>query len=187
MLSTLDLWLPIIVSAVGVFIVSSVVHMVIPLHKSDTRSIPREDGVLDAMRQINLEPGDYMFPACSSMKDIQNPEFIAKCERGPVGFLTVLPNGVWNMGRSLLQWFVFSLGVSLCTAYLASFTLTVGQTDSVLRLTSTVAFMGYGLGVVPNSIWKGTRWSTTLKFLFDGLLYGLTTGLVFLWLWPDAM
>ena len=55
----------------------------------------------------------------------------------------------------------------------------------VMRLAGTIGFMAYALGAVPNSIWKGVRWSTTIKFVFDGLVYGLLTGGTFGWRWPN--
>ena len=54
----------------------------------------------------------------------------------------------------------------------------------VFRLTSVVAILGYGVSHIPDSIWKGHRWGVTFKFLLDGVVYGLATGLTFAWLWP---
>ena len=187
MVSLIDLWLPILLSAVGVFVVSSVIHMLLPVHRSDYSHVADEEAVLGALRDAGVRRGNYMFPGCNSMKDMGNPEYIEKCKRGPVGYLSVLPNGMWNMGKGLGQWFVFSLVVSVCTAYVATFTLEAGsEFMPAFRLTGTVAFMAYALGVVPNSIWKGTDWSTTGKFIVDGLCYGLTTGAIFAWLWPSG-
>ena len=45
-----DLWLPIVLSAVLVFVVSSILHMVIPIHKGDYKKLPGEDQVLESMR-----------------------------------------------------------------------------------------------------------------------------------------
>ena len=56
----------------------------------------------------------------------------------------------------------------------------------VFRLASTIAVLGYGISNFTDSIWKGIKWSTSFKFLFDGLLYGLATGAVFAWMWPEA-
>lgn len=44
------LWLPILLSAVIVFVASSIIHMVIPFHKSDYRKVPDEPKVLDSLR-----------------------------------------------------------------------------------------------------------------------------------------
>ena len=40
-----ELWLPILVSAVFVFLVSSVIHMAIPIHKNDWSKMPGEEEV----------------------------------------------------------------------------------------------------------------------------------------------
>jgi len=185
MVPLVDLWLPILVSAVAVFIVSSVVHMALPIHKGDMQKLPGEDALLAAMRAQKLAPGSYMFPCGSSMKDMGTPEMIAKLNQGPVGNMNVLPNGPWAMGKSLTQWFVLSLVVSACAAYLAGMVLPGGaDLQLVFRITSTAALLGYGLSHVQDSIWKGVRWGISVKFVFDGVLYALATGGVFAWLWP---
>ena len=57
---------------------------------------------------------------------------------------------------------------------------------AVFRLTGTVAVLAYAFANIPNSIWRGTSWGTTLKFTFDGIVYGLVTAGAFGWLWPAA-
>lgn len=47
-----ELWLPILVSAVAVFVVSSVLHMVVPLHKGDYRKIPDEENVMAGLEEV---------------------------------------------------------------------------------------------------------------------------------------
>ena len=112
---------------------------------------------------------------------------IERLHRGPVGFVTVYENGPMNIGRSLIQWFLFSLATSAATAYVTALTVPLGaEFLLVFRVSGTVAFLAYAFGVVPDSIWKGQKWSTTFKFLLDGLLYGLATGAAFGWLWPAA-
>ena len=44
------LWLPILLSAVIVFVASSIIHMLLPIHKSDYRQLPEEDRVLGTLR-----------------------------------------------------------------------------------------------------------------------------------------
>lgn len=44
------LWLPIILSVVAVFVLSSIIHMFSPWHKSDYPGIPNEDAVADARK-----------------------------------------------------------------------------------------------------------------------------------------
>jgi hypothetical protein len=183
MAALLELWLPILLSAAGVFVVSSILHMFLPIHSGDHGKMAGEAQVLEAMRAHGVNPGQYMFPCPDSKKDMASPETLAKYEQGPVGFVTILKNGMPNMGKHLSQWFLFSLLVSVFTAYVLSFSLKEGANYmDVFRLSGTVAFMGYGLGSVSDSIWKGVRWTVTGKFLFDGLVYALTTAGFFGWL-----
>lgn len=182
-----ELWLPIVVSAVFVFIVSSIVHMVLPIHRADFKKLTGETDILAEMRKQGLTPGDYMFPCPASMKDMASPEMMAKFEQGPVGWMHVLPSGSMAIGKSLIQWFVFSLFVGVLVAYAARIGVAPGASGVlVFRVTAVLAFMSYGVGIIPNSIWKGHRWLMTFKFVFDGLLYGLATGAAFAWLWPEA-
>lgn len=187
MVTLSQLWLPILLSAVFVFIVSSILHMVIPIHKGDFKKLPDEDRVLEAMRVKGLQPGTYMFPGAENMKDCGSPEFAERCKRGPVGFMTVVPSGAPGMGKNLLQWFLFIVLISVFCAYLAGSVFAPGEKYlSVFRVVGTAAMMAYAIGGLPESIWKGTQWSITMKFVFDGILYGLVTAGTFGWLWPAA-
>jgi hypothetical protein len=94
-----SLVLPILLSAVFVFVVSSLIHMVLQIHKGDYRKLPNEDAVLDAMRSAGVQPGQFMFPCPTSMKDMGSPEMVAKYRRGPIGSLIVRPSGDIGMGR----------------------------------------------------------------------------------------
>lgn len=182
-----QLWLPILLSAVFVFVVSSIIHMATPLHKGDCRKLQNEDAVMDALRAGGVERGTYMFPFCCSMKDMNSPEMNEKRKRGPVGSLTIMASGACNMGMSLFLWFVFSLIVSILTAYVTWHALGAGLAyRPVFRLAGTAAILGYAIGCFPDSIWKGVPWSTTAKFILGGVIYGLVTAGTFGWLWPDA-
>ena len=187
MINLLDLWLPILLSAVFVFVVSSVIHMVLQVHKADYKKLAGEADVLAAIRAQSVAPGEYMFPCPASMKEMCSPEMIAKFKEGPVGHLTIRPSGVPAMGKSLGQWFAYSIVIGLFVAYIATLGLPAGAEGmSVFRLTSAAAVLGYALGYVPDSIWKGLSWNTTGKFVLDGVAYGLVTGAAFAWLWPAA-
>lgn len=181
------LWLPILSSAAGVFVASSVIHMALPFHKRDYRRLPAEDVVIDALRDTMVAPGDYMFPGCDSMKDMGSPEMRAKYARGPIGVISVMPGGGLRMGRSLGQWFAFCVVVSVFVAYLTGLAHQPGAPGaSTFRFAATIAMLGYSFSNVTNSIWKGVAWTTTFKFVFDGIVYAAVTGAVFSWLWPTA-
>jgi hypothetical protein len=185
MVSILALWLPILVSAILVFVVSSIIHMVLPYHRGDFKKVPDEDGVMDAMRKFSIPPGEYIFPHAGSMKGMSDPAFVAKIERGPVAFLTVMRPGPPTMAGNLVLWFLYSVLVGAMAAYIAGRALPPGAPYlAAFRFAGATAFAAYALALIQNSIWDKRAWSTTLKFLFDGLVYALLTGGAFGWLWP---
>ena len=185
MVSVLSLLLPIALSAVFVFIASSIIHMATPWHNNDIEKLPDEDAVMNALRPLNLPPGNYGFPKPNSMKDMQSPEFQEKFKKGPVAFLTVRPGGQMSMSSNLVQWFIFSLVVSLFAGYIAGVALAPGaEYLRVQQVAGCVAFVGYSLASATESIWYGRRWSVTIRGMLDGLLFGLLTGGTFGWLWP---
>ncbi len=57
-----SLGLAILLSAVFVFLASSVVHMALSIHAGDYQKLPNEDAVLDGLREAKVTPGQYMFP-----------------------------------------------------------------------------------------------------------------------------
>lgn len=179
------LWLPIIVSAVCVFLVSSIIHMALKFwHASDYKGLPNEDEIGAAIRSGSPAPGMYVLPHCR-MEDMKKPEVRAKYDSGPVAYLIVRPNGVPNMGKYMVEWFVYCLIVSIFAAYLGSLSLGVGAPAiQVMRSVATAAFMAFGLAALPNAIWWGQPWSSTVKALIDGGIYALVTGVVFIWMWP---
>ena len=184
MVALTALWLPILLSAVIVFIASSIIHMVLPYHRSDYRQLPDEEKFLAAMRPSNLAPGLYNFPFCTHA-NMKSPEVLERFKQGPVGFLVVRPTGLVNLPKFLIQWFIYCLIVGFFVAYLAGRTVAPGAHYLVVfRVVGTAAFLSYGLGGLSNGIWKGLPWSMVLKEAFDGLVYGLLTAGTFGWLWP---
>lgn len=180
------LWLPILLSAVFVFVASSVIHMLLPYHRSDFKGLPREEETMAALRPLAIPPGEYVMPYAPSPEAMKSPEFQERATQGPVAFMNVLPNGVPGMGASLVQWFGYCLVIGLFAGYLTSRAVGFGAPYlEVFRFAGTTAFLGYAAGLWQNSIWYKRAWSTTLKSTFDGLLYGLLTAGTFGWLWPN--
>src|SRR5204862_2063750 len=179
------LWLPILLSAVIVFLVSFIMHMVLTYHRSDYRKLPDEDRVTDALRSANVQPGpDYYFPYCS-FEEMKSAPMIEKMKRGPVGFVTVLPSSPPAMGKNLVQWFLYCVVISIFAAYLSSRTLVPGAAFlQVFRVVGTAALLGYGAAHAQESIWSGRSWLVTFKHLFDSVIYAALTAGIFSWLWP---
>lgn len=188
MVPILSLWLPILLSAVFVFIVSSLIHMLLPYHQNDFTSVPDEDGVIEALGKFNISPGDYVIPRPASPKEMNSPEYIDKVSKGPVAFMTIMQPGPPKMGGSLFMWFIYSIIISIFAGYIAGHALGPGAKYlSVFRFAGAVAFAGYSLGLLQNSIWYKRKWSSTCKSMFDGLIYALVTAGTFAWLWPAAV
>ena len=186
MVSLTALWLPIVLSAVVVFIASSVIHMVFKYNNSEYRRLPNEETLLDAMRAENVAPGFYALPHCGNAKEMGSPEMKEKYNKGPCGTLNVIPTGPPAMGKKLVGWFIYCLVVGFFAAYLASRTLAPGTHYlQVFRVVGCVSFMGYGFAYLSDAVWNMKPWSMSLKHLFDGLVYGLLTAGVFGWLWPN--
>lgn len=179
------LWVPILLSAVLVFLASSLVWMVLPHHRSDVKGLSDEAAAMDALGKQGLKPGLYNFPNAANPQAMKDPAFVAKMTKGPVGMLTMWPSGPISMGRSMVQWFVFVLAISVFVAYIAGRTLGPGvHYLAVFRVAGTVASLAYAAALVPGSIWWGRPWSVTWKEVADGVLYGLLTAGSFGWLWP---
>jgi hypothetical protein len=179
-----SLWVPILVSAVFVFVASSILHMVIPWHKSDYRALPDEAKVLDAFRAWGVPPGDYMAPRPSTPEDMRSPAFKEKMQKGPVLILTVIPGG-GSFASNLAMWFVYTLAIGVFAAYIAGRALPPGAHYlQVFRFAGATAFLGYSAALWQSSIWYRRSWLTTFKLTVDGLLFGMLTAGTFGWLWP---
>jgi len=185
MVAIMSLWIPIVVAAVLVFVVSSIIHMALPWHRGDFRKLPAEDEVMEALRKAKIPPGDYMVPHAGSAQGMSDPAFIEKRNKGPVLVMTVMPSGAPAMTGSLIQWFLYSILAGVLAAYIAGRALAPGAHYlSVFRFAGCTAFIAYSLALMQNSIWYGRNWGATLRSMFDGLVYGLLTAGVFGWLWP---
>jgi len=179
-----SLWLPILLSAVIVFIASSLLHMVLKYHRSDWAKLPNEDAVMDVLRSV--PPGDYMMPYSTGPEMMKDPAFVEKTKRGPMAVVTIMGGEMQSAFKKALGlWFVYSLVANVFVAYVAGRTLAPGtEYSQVFRVVGTVAFLAYGLALAQMSIWYGRRWNTTTKSLIDSLIYGMLTAGTFGWLWP---
>lgn len=179
------LWAPILLSAVIVFLASSVIHMVLKWHQADYRRLPDEEAVRAALLKAPPTPGQYVLPYCGDMKDMGTPDMQKKYADGPVGLLFLKEPGAPAMGPALFGWFAFNLVISFFVAYLAGHTLPSGvHYLQVFRVVGAAGFMAYAFGAVPPSIWMGKPWGVTAKEILDGLIYALLMAGTFGWLWP---
>jgi hypothetical protein len=185
MVPMIQLWLPILLSTVAVFLVSSLIHMVFKWHNADYRALPNEAEVAAAIRKGAPAPGMYVLPHCLEHKDMEKPEVAAKFAEGPVGMLYLKAPGMPKMGPALLGWLLFNGVLAFFLAYVAAHTLGVGTRYlQVFRVVGTVGFLAYAGSAVQGSIWMGKPWITTFKEMLDGLIYACVMAGFFGWLWP---
>jgi len=180
-----QIWLPILVTAIAVFLASSLIHMVFRWHNRDYRKLPNEDQVRDAIRAGSPAPGQYVLPHCTEMKEMQGEEMQQKFRDGPVGLLTLRQSGAPSMGGSLMQWFVFNLVVAMLVGDLSLQLYTAqGNPKNIAQLVGILSFLTYAGSNVQAGIWMGKPWMAVLRDTLDGLIYAIVSGLVFWWLWP---
>ncbi len=184
MVPIVSLWLPIILSAVVVFVVSALIHMLLHYHEGDYRRLPDEGAFVEALLKLNIPPGEYYFPRPANREETKTEAWKERVRKGPLGMLSTWP-GMTGMAGYFIQWFVYDLVVGIICAYVA------GRARgpeapylTVFRFVGVTAFTCYAVGLWQNSIWFRKPWSTTLKFTLDGLIYALLTAGIFGWLWP---
>jgi hypothetical protein len=181
----IGLWLPIVVSAVLVFVASSLIWMVLGADKWHVRRLADEDAVREVLLKQSVAAGMYSIPY-GTERSRKEAAFREKLEKGPVAVLTVRRPGLPNMGAFLGGWFLYLLLVSYVVALVCGHAFARGTPFMrVFRVAGAVAFAAYSLGNIPNAIWWGRPWRSALKEVGDGVVYALLTAATFAWRWPD--
>jgi hypothetical protein len=177
--------MPIMVSAVFVLIALFIIHGLLGWHKGDMTAVPGEAKVMETLRGLNVQPGDYRFPHGNTVAEMTAPEFVEKMKQGPVGIMSIWPNGEINMGKMMGQWFVYSLFIGVLAAYITGRTHGPGAPYlEVFRVSGAVTFCCYVVAHWQNWIWWGKSTRFTVTNSLDGIIYALITGATFGWLWP---
>lgn len=177
-----SLWLPILVSAVFVFIVSNILWMALPFwHRKDSGKLPDEKSVLDALAPV--KSGQYLVPSLDWSTATEEQK--NAMQRGPIAFMLIRNPGQFSMGKAIGLWFLYALVVSFFVGYLAAHTLTSGAHYlAVFRVVGAAGFLAYGFRTVVDAIWYGKPWGVVFKESIDGLIYSLMMAGAFGWLWP---
>ena len=176
------LWLPILLSTVFVFIAANILWMALPFwHHKDYGKIATSDRVVDALK--DTPSGQYMIPSVDWNK--LSKEEQAKVQAGPGGLLLMRNPMQFNMGAALASFFIYNLVVMIFIAYIGSLALPSGSTyPHVFRVLASAGFVAYCFQTVSDSIWYGRPWAVTIRYIIDGVIYGLLIGGTFGWLWP---
>ena len=137
------LLLPILLSAGLVFIASSVIHMLLPYHRTDFAKVPMEDQVMAAMRPFAIPSGEYVLPFAGTPAMMKDPAYIEKVKAGPAAFMTVT-SGQPTMAAQLALWFAYCAVVGVFAAYVTARALPPGADYlEAFRFSGTVAFLCY--------------------------------------------
>ena len=180
-----SLWLPILLSGIFVFLVSSILHMGPFWHRNDFPILANDVQVQDALRSLAIAPGHYMVPRPGNTTEARTPEFKERMKRGPIVLMTVFPGGGISMARSLVTWFIYVVVIAFLGAYVASRALPIGATyPRVFQLVGATTFIGFVTALWQQSIWYGRSVRMVVFESIDGVIYALLCGGTFGWLWP---
>ena len=186
-ISILQLWLPIVLGTLLAWIASALIHMALKYHNSDYKELANEDDVMKAISDGSPSLGVHAIPFCVDLSKMKESAMQEKFNRGPVGFVTVMPSGMPQMGKPIIQQILYFLVGCFLIAYCATLALAPGADYlSVFRFVAAIGFLTFGWGQIPFAIWYGHLWSTSFKYLLDALIYGLIVAGCFAWLWPAA-
>lgn len=181
----LALWLPILLSAVAIFVVSSLIHMLFKWHESTYRKLGNEEEVRAALNAGAPGPGMYVLPHCTDMKRMQEPEMLARYTEGPVGFVTLRRAGPPSIGVPLMQWFLFTVAVAALSALITVQAIGLhAQGQQAGHMIGLISLMVYAVGGLPEGIWMARPWRSVALHALDGAIYATVTALTFMWLWP---
>ncbi len=187
MVSIPSLWLPILLSAVAVFIASSIIHMVLGYHAADYKKLPAED-------DVDGRPSEVRHPARRLPGAVRRQR---EGDEGP-GFHGEVQGRAANHDDRHGQRRRDEHGAAVhpVVPVLHRSSASRPRTSpaarsppgahylAVFRFAGATAFFGYSLALWQSSIWYRKSWGTTIRLTIDGLIFGLLTGGFFGWLWP---
>lgn len=179
-----SLWLPILLSAVAVWIASTLAWVALPHHKNDFVALPDEDAFADFVRERRIPPGNYVFPDFRTREAMKSEKVARALEQGPVGHLSVWKTPL-TMGSTMLATLVVHLVVCTLIAYLTRAAIPGPATFApVFRISATAGVLAYTFASIPNALWFGSYRRTIVATIVDGVIFGLVIGAVFAACWP---
>jgi hypothetical protein len=182
MVALSQLWLPILVASLFVFLASFILWMALPFwHRPDYRKASNEKALLDAL--ASEKSGQYMVPLVDWGK-LSNEQRDAM-QKQPTALMLVRNPMAFSFPKTLGLYFLFILFVTVFVAYVTGHTKPAGAHYlEIFRIAGSTAFLGFALRGFPDSIWYGKPWVITFKEMIDGLIFALLIAGTFGWLWP---
>lgn len=182
----LPLWLPILLSAAAVWLISLVFGMALPHHKQDWIGLSDEDGFMDFIRRNGIKPGNYLFPDFRTREALKSAKVEKALNEGPVGHLSVWRTPV-TMGDKMVGAFIVHLVVATLIAYLTRIALPgAAPFAKVFQIAGTAGILAYSFSFIPNALWFGAYKRTIVASIIDGIICGLVIGVIFAWRWQHA-
>lgn len=180
-----QLWLPIVVTSVAVFVCSFLVWAILPHHRDDWAKLPNEDAFRQFLKSQNYPAGAYIFPKMSH-KECNTPEGKAAMKSAPMGEIRVWKDP--SMAKNMIGTFLVFLIATVLIAYVSWHVRSTlgGDFADRFQVIGVIGLLTYCFSFIPNMIWfqGGTR--GLVNCILDGVLYGVVTGAAFSWLWPVA-
>jgi hypothetical protein len=178
----LSLILPIVLSAVALFVASFLSWMVIQLHEKDWLKLNEEDAFMAAVRDCAIPEGSYMFPRAASAAEMKTEAFGKKYDTGPRGVLTVLPKA--NMGVNLGLTFGYFLAVSAGLGLLAALAFAPGAGfGTVFGFVFVAGVLAFLAAMVQHAIWFRGR---ITGHVVESVAYAAIAAGLFAAFWPAA-
>lgn len=185
--TVLALWLPIVLSAAAVWIVSVIVWTAMPHHKQDFIGLPDspgEDGFMDYLRRSGIKPGNYAFPDCHKPGAMKSEKVQKAWQEGPVGHLSVWKTPL-TMGDKMVGTFVVFVVVSALIAYLTRVAFPgPSPFAKIFQFATTAGILAYCFTSIPSALWWGSYKRTIVANFIDGVLFAVITGAIMGWGWP---
>ena len=177
--------LPVFVTAIVLFIASSIAWTVSPHHRQDWVGHPTEKEFLEQLAASEVPRGQYIFPFITPT-EMKDPERMATYEKGPHGTLNVWGSKP-SMPRNLALTFLTFLVACFFIGYLTYSAVGTGETadfSKVFQIAGTAGLCTWCFSFIPNGIWFGKTLRSTVMDIADGFVYGILTGLSFGIMWP---
>ena len=181
----IPLWLPILLSAAAVWVISIMASVALPHHKQDWIGLPDENGLMDYIRRSGIKPGNYLFPDFRTREAMKSEKVEKALKEGPVGHLSVWQTPL-TMGGKMVATFIVYLVVSTLIGYLTRVALPgAAPFAKVFQVAATAGILAYCFSFIRNAVWFGSYKRTIVANVIDGIVYGLITGAIFAWRWPS--
>lgn len=178
------LWLPIVAVTAALFVLSSLLWTVIPIHNGDFKEVPDDEALTRELERQGATSGQYFLPYRADRGAMKSEAFKERYARGPQALIRVIP-GTSRMGRNMGLTVVYFAVVTTLIGYVASVALEPGEPAAgVFQLTTTVAVLAYGAGGVLNGVWFFKPARSFVTEFVDAVVYATTTGVLFTLLWP---